>query len=280
MKDTQEKKFRNFTFTMNNYPDTQLVDNINCRYIAYGKEVGEQGTPHLQGFICFHNATSKKSVIKQMPGCHIMSMNGSIRQNEEYCSKEGQLIERGDKPASNDDKGRAQQLRWQRTRELAKSGLLDEVDADIFVQHYSTLKRIGMDYSKKPSHLQEACGIWIHGPTGTGKSHAVWEKYPDAYIKPLSKQWNCYQGEEVAYMDEVNDTHTQWIAPFLLKWADKFVFHADVKYGGGTIRPKRFIITSNYTIDEMNFPYNVKDAIKRRFKEIYKGSREQEIDWS
>ena len=28
----------NFTFTMNNYPDTSMVDSIDCKYMIYGKE--------------------------------------------------------------------------------------------------------------------------------------------------------------------------------------------------------------------------------------------------
>lgn len=153
MKDTtkESKKYRNWAFTFPNYPNTELVDNIACRYIAYAHEIcPTTGTPHLQGFICFHNAISYKSIIKQMPGCHIGHMKGSMRQNEVYCSKEGQLIERGDKPASNDDKGRAGALAYQRSWELAKEGKIEDIDAGIRLKHYETLKRIGMDYAKRP----------------------------------------------------------------------------------------------------------------------------------
>jgi hypothetical protein len=59
-------RHRNFCFTYNNYPDTKLVDEIDCRYIAYSKEVGASGTPHLQGYICFTNAKSKSAVIAML----------------------------------------------------------------------------------------------------------------------------------------------------------------------------------------------------------------------
>ena len=48
---------RNYCFTFNNYPDTSLVDNLICKYIAYSKEVAPTtGTPHLQGYVTFVNA--------------------------------------------------------------------------------------------------------------------------------------------------------------------------------------------------------------------------------
>lgn len=91
-------RHRNFCFTFNNYPDTTLVDNVVCRYIGYSKEVGASGTPHLQGYISFSNPKTKSAVISLLPGCHIEIMQGSIAQNEEYCSKSAALVERGDKP--------------------------------------------------------------------------------------------------------------------------------------------------------------------------------------
>lgn len=90
---------RNFCFTLNNYADTVLVDTINCKYIAYSKELAPTtGTPHLQGWISFENPKSLTAVIRLMPGCHIESMRGSIADNDAYCSKAGDLIERGLKP--------------------------------------------------------------------------------------------------------------------------------------------------------------------------------------
>ena len=60
--------FRNFCFTHNNYSDTSLEDEISCKYIVYGREVGESGTPHLQGFLSFSSAKSLSAAIKSLPG--------------------------------------------------------------------------------------------------------------------------------------------------------------------------------------------------------------------
>jgi len=51
---------KTWCFTLNNYveDDVKLFESIECNYISCGREVGEKGTPHLQGCITF--ATSKR----------------------------------------------------------------------------------------------------------------------------------------------------------------------------------------------------------------------------
>jgi len=146
----------------------------------------------------------------------------------------------------------------------------------MLVRYYGTWKRIAKDYMVKPTELEGCCGLWIHGLTGTGKSHSVIKTYPNRYIKPLNKWWDGYQGEEVIHLDELGSEHGTWIAPYLKKWADKWPFDAEVKGGAMTLRPKKVIVTSNYTIDEIGFHANDIEAIKRRFVVVEK-FRDQEI---
>nr|WAE42974.1 MAG: replication associated protein [Cressdnaviricota sp.] len=271
-----QTRYRNFCFTHNNYPDTVLEDSIECKFIAYAHEVGDSGTPHLQGYICFSNAKTKKAVIKLMPGCHISVMVGTLTQNETYCSKVDSLITRGVAPISNDNKGRAEKLRYQTAWDLAKSGKIEEIDADIKLRHYSTLRRIEKDYMLKPPDLNNVCGLWIYGETGSGKSHVVITTYPDRYIKPKNKWWDGYQGEDVVHLDELSPEDTKWMANYLKLWADKWPFAAEVKGGAMQLRPKKFIVTSNYSIGDMMFAPNDLGAIRRRFVEVKK-VREQNI---
>lgn len=254
---------------MNNYPNTDLVDNLECRYIAYSKEVGESGTPHLQGYVSYVNAKTKSAVIKMMPGCHIEVMKGSYAQNEAYCSKSGKLVERGDRPVENLDKGRANQLRWKRTWDLACSGKFEDIDADLRIRHYNTFKKIAMDYMVRPVPLSETTGLWIYGKSGIGKTKFVFDTYPGHYVKSRNKWWNGYSNEEVVVCDDIGIEDAKWMGSFLKDWAGQYPFQAESKGSGLMIRPKKFIVTSQYPIENLWLDQETRDALLRRFEVKY-----------
>lgn len=260
-------KFRNFTFTHNNYANTEMEDSLVCRFISYSKEVAPTTlTPHLQGYVCFTNATTLRSVRKKLLGCHVEAMHGSISQNDTYISKMSNPVERGEKPMSNDNKGRAEQLRWKRSLDLAKSDSIDEIDADIQLRYYGTLKRIAMDYMVKPVPLDEVTGLWIVGKSGVGKSKYVFDTYPDHYVKSRNKWWNGYRNEDVVCCDDIGIKDAEWMSSFLKDWAGQYPFQAENKGGGLTIRPKKFIVTSQYDIETLWSDEETRSALLRRFR--------------
>jgi hypothetical protein len=272
---------RNFCFTFNNYPENHFIDTIDCKYVAYSHEVAPTtGTPHLQGWITFHSAKTIQAARKLLPGCHVLVMHGSLAQNDTYCSKADSLTERGEKPISNDNKGRAEKLRWQRAKELAKEGNLDEIDADIYVRCYSTLKSIAKDNMKKPPPAEVKC-FWIHGPTGTGKSHSVETTFPDCYKKPMDdlKWFDLYQDEDVIYLEDMDIYQKKW-GGLLKRLADKWPMMASIKGTMRYIRPKTVIVTSNYKIEDIWFDEQTADPLLRRFKVVEKLSQEQVIDFT
>lgn len=107
--------------------------------------------------------------------------------------------------------------------------------------------------------------IWIWGPAGTGKTLWAWEHYPDAYIKNLNKWWDGYHGQETVILDDW-DPNQQLLTQKLKTWADRYPFHAEIKGSGMLIRPKRIIITSNFSIEECFLNPQDSEAIRRRFK--------------
>jgi hypothetical protein len=264
-------RHRNFTFTFNNWdtkdPQETWINSIECRYMSYGKEIAPStGTPHLQGFICFTSAKTKSAVIKLMPGCHIEVMMGSLDQNVHYCNKDGDYTERGDKPLTNDNKGRAEKLRWKRALDLAKEGKINEIDADIQFRYYSNIKRIKADHEQKPDPQSETAGIWIYGEAGCGKTRSVWEKYPDLYIKSRNKWWGGYDGQDIVLCDDLGKKDAEWMGSFLKDWGGQYPFQAETKGGGMQIRPKIFIVTSQYSIEQLWNDKETQDALFRRYK--------------
>jgi len=254
---------RNFTFTMNNYQTTELVDGLDCRYIIYGREVGESGTPHLQGFVSFDSMKSMTQVIGLLPGCHIEIARTSTAAIE-YCKKEGDFTERGEAPMSQKRKGEFNAERWSVAKKAAIEGRLDDVPEDIYVQYYRTLKEIKKDNMVKPEDLQEIENIWICGPPGCGKSRGARERFPGAYFKLCNKWWDGYQGEETVIIDDWELDH-KVLGHHLKIWGDRYSFLAETKGGALHIRPKRIIVTSNYCLESVFEDRMMCEAIARRF---------------
>lgn len=91
-------KHRKYCFTLNNYTPQNIIDiklwmtkKTGCKFV-FGEEVGEQsGTPHLQGFVQFKNQVRWSTLKKLMPRAHIEAARGSMKENYDYCSKDGRI---------------------------------------------------------------------------------------------------------------------------------------------------------------------------------------------
>jgi hypothetical protein len=271
-------RFRGYVFTLNNYNDSdiQKLRQTECRYIIWGKEVGEQGTPHLQGFIRF---TEKKSFnqVKAALGnnYHIERQRGSCQQAIDYCKKDGQYEEVGDPPLTQRDKGDVEKQRWKRAVECAKEGKFDEIDPDILLRNYGNIKRLCKDSMPDIPDANDVTGVWLYGEAGNGKSRYAREKYPGSYLKMCNKWWDGYKNEEHVIIDDV-DTRHEVLGHHFKIWSDRYCFLAENKGGAIKIRPKTIIVTSQYQIDDIWSDEPTRAALNRRFK-VYYVSREGEV---
>lgn len=270
---------RSFCFTLNNYTqhNSPVFETLDCRYLILGREVAPlTGTPHLQGYAYWSNPRSLRSVIAKVPGAHVEIARGTVAENRAYCSKGGDYTEYGEPPADDYDRGEEEKARWIRTLESAKKRTWSEIDADIFIRYYGALQRIANDFKSKPEPLNACCGIWIWGASGSGKSHAVEDAYPDHYKKGHNKWWDGYSGQPIAYLDDLGHGD-KWLGEFYLKhWADKWPFQSESKGYSGPLRPQKFIVTSQFTIEQIWDCPETRAALRRRFVVIEK-LRDQNI---
>lgn len=94
---------KNWCYTLNNFTATDeasLID-VECEYHIYGREVGANGTPHLQGFIRFPGRKSLRQVSNTRGfGRAHLEVARNVTQAILYCKKDNDWWEQGEDPSS------------------------------------------------------------------------------------------------------------------------------------------------------------------------------------
>lgn len=251
---------RNWCFTLNNYTpeEESSVQQWECNYLVYGREIGIGLTPHLQGTVCFSSNHRLSACKKLQPRAH-WEVCKLTHKSIEYCKKDGNVFEKGVAPLTKSESASVGvQKRWA----LAKAGMFEELPPE----HIGTYKRIYLQH-QHPEDISELQNEWIYGPAGSGKSSSVRKRYPGLYVKDASKWWDGYDNEETVLIEDWDRKTSEFLTRHLKLWSDHYAFKAEVKGGYMNIRPKRIIITSNYPI-EYCFEESDWAPIKRRFKQI------------
>lgn len=89
---------KKWCFTWNNFPETWEEDLApmapKSEGFVFGQEVGESGTPHIQGYVEFKNKMrpSEMGLSKKI---HWEKAKGDREANVKYCSKDGKYISHG-----------------------------------------------------------------------------------------------------------------------------------------------------------------------------------------
>lgn len=269
-----QSQLRSFVFTLNNYTEEDYANvklhlGALAKYLVIGKEVGTSGTPHLQGYCQLQKRTAFKK-IGGMFKWHIEATMGTPDEAADYCKKDGNFEEIG-KLSTAAKGGAMEKERWLAVSELAIKGDLEPIRLeypDIWLRNYRALRNVVKDYAPRVPDAGTECGIWLYGAAGCGKSRSAREwciqmgyQY---YSKNCNKWWDNYQNEPVALMDDVDKTHA-CLGHHLKIWCDRYAFQAEVKGSAMWIRPHTFIVTSQYTIEDIWEDNETRDALRRRF---------------
>ncbi len=276
-KRVQPQRSRNWCFTLNNPTDEDMkrIDawhTLNQKaYIIYGKEKGASGTPHLQGYVHLPAPNAASAVKKFIPKAHILMCKGTPEENIAYCCKEDtDPVIYGAEPKTQQQVHKDKSARF---IELAEAGDFETIKEEMparYAQQYRTMHMMATDKMVKPKDLDEPCGLWIYGETGSGKTHMARTENGTYYSKLCNKWWDGYQGEDCVIIEDMDPNHSK-LAHHLKLWCDKWSFTAEVKGGTRSLRPKKVIITSQYSIQEvfMQSGEEAIAAIQRRCKVIH-----------
>lgn len=260
----------NWAWSMLNYQETEMeyIKSLSEAvpkpyiYLQFQQEIcPKTGTPHLQGMVCFEKKPVRSTVQKTLSPARptqlsCKPMYADVRDNVIYTSKEetrkpgtvfwsdGDLGLTKD-PEKLDANGRAEVL-------LSKAeagdfvGLRREHQAS-FLYNHNVLRNA---YART-REFQTLDGVldnyWICGPGGVGKDQTVQDIAGEKpYVKNGgNKWWTEYDYQETVVIRDVGKSVLAFIDD-LKNWLDRYPCSVEWKGGGGLVRPKRIIITSNY----------------------------------
>ena len=229
--DLNGKQIRNASFTVNNYTQEEYDVFVKlgerrdkCQYMIIAKEVGESGTPHLQGYIEF---TGKHSYMKfvTMTGRNFWARprSGSQKEARKYCQKTPEYQEWGE-PRRQGNVRPSLKLEpmvdaiedGKRPSELVKSGVVDST------QKLSVMDKLINVLEKRRLHKTKV--IYLYGKTRTGKTRSaikyfadLLEKeeddptiFDDIFITSGNLKWfDGYQSHKYMIIDDFRKYHQQ-----------------------------------------------------------------------
>lgn len=247
---------RNWCFTLNNYTDADMARIAKpyewVKYVAYSHEVGEaEGTPHLQGYLCAWEPVTMKNVKLYLPRAHLEVMHGRLQDNDNYITKQSEMIEIGERPMQ----GRRSDLIGFKRKIDAGERPVDIADEE---PHFGTYVKYhaGMEkyHAHKQAKIRKQEGFRppkvyiIIGSPGVGKSKSVYVEHGYdnvwAWNSSMGTRFDEYRGESVVLFEDVQKDQIPKLNVFK-QLLDGHPVPISYKYGTCYFNARTIYITSN-----------------------------------
>ena len=267
-----------YCFTLNNYTEEQRTPPEWIKTITtggvWGREIGDNGTPHIQGFMALKKKSTITGVRKHFPSgfsMHLEACKGNAQQTINYCTKGEDYETWGELPSDKKQNKQESELdTLDEAYNLIKEGREEEIRGGLKIKYAYGLEKVSKKARHVPKALDKYCGLWIWGIAGAGKSRLARTFGDDLFNKPHGQWWDGYNGESIVLIDDLHIRQARGMVTHLKIWADMYPFTGMVKGSStGIIRPSKLIITSQYSIEEMYPDPREYDAIARRFDVIH-----------
>jgi len=253
------ERLSRFCFTINNYTEALYTDlTVNfaptTKWFVVGREVGAEGTPHLQGACVLGKQMAFNSIkrISSLATAHIEPMKGTPQDSLVYCSKEDAApFTFGTLPAP----GKRNDLH-DAVERIQKGSTLKELAADeggpAVVKFYKGLtvlrSLLALPRTEPP------CVVWLCGPTGVHKTRCAMEfgavlargygVNDGVWLSHGGLRWfDGYDGQPVAVLDDFRAKHVQQFS-FFLRLLDRYPMSVEFKGGFVNWQPRVIFITA------------------------------------
>jgi len=261
-----DKRSRDWCFTLNNYTDEEYnaiyaLDPSQYKYIVVAKEVGDSGTPHLQGYIYFVNAKSMSATKKIISNrAHLEVSKGTPEQASVYCKKDNDYYENGELPVTQGKRTDLDEIRdiLKKTNKMS--------DVVMVAKSYQSVKMAEqiLKYHEKP-RTEKPFVEWYYGTTGTGKSKTAYEILGDDCYTCLStgRWFDGYDGHDNVLIDDMRKDFMKFHE--LLRLLDRYAMRVECKGGTRQFIAKHIIITSCFHPKEM---FDTREDIQQLLRRI------------
>lgn len=287
---------RRILFTLNNpLPEEisklrEFPEHSQFRFLCFQGEVGEKGTPHLQGYLEITKNQRQSFFKKLIPRAHIEFAKGDSEDNIHYCSKPHPSCVCDHCTKANKEKPNwlafekygtpakdvAGAAYWEKMVELVKDNTSDLEILEVFpkaLPHLSHLDKLRQviqleNVSNKditePNRLpREIRVIWLWGSAGIGKTYSVWKKHPDLYtVADYKHPFDLYYEQKTILWDDFYPINFQT----LLKYLDIYPVQLPCRYNNKWACWNNVYITSNTAplLLYPNLTFEEKCALVRR----------------
>lgn len=226
-----------------------------CKYCVWQLErAPDTGRLHFQGFLQWEHARSLQCTKRNMglQSVHLEIARGSAKQNRDYCTKEESRVEGPWEHGELPEQGKRNDLHdfvsMVREQKKVPETVLLEEHASIVAKYPRFVERVQRCYGDKRNWETEV--YVLVGPTGTGKTRSVFDRYPagDIFVYPGRGWFDGYRGQPIVLFDDYygeqdGENKVEW--GMLLKLLDRYPMEVPVKGGYSNWIPRRVYFTSN-----------------------------------
>lgn len=267
---SSKKQSKYWCFTINNpgvsdvptaWPLTTLS---HIQYMIWQYEIGEEGTEHIQGYLCLFKILRFSGIKKFNAKAHWETRGGSHFQCIAYCSKDDtrkpntKTVYFGTDPFPLTEykpsgKGMSKITSDKHAvlidikDSIEKGVSIKNIARDQFpswLRHYRAFSVYNQLIAKERDSKTNVTVLF--GPTGTGKSSWIHKNCPEAYWKGKSEWWDNYANNKFVVIDEFYG----WLPwDYLLRLTDRYPFLVESKGGHVQFNSEYIFITSNLPWD-------------------------------
>lgn len=270
----QDTRHRKYILTINNPGDIwthekirESLGTLQLKYWCLADEVGlQEHTPHTHVFFAAQTSAIRFSTVKGLfPTAHIEPAQGSSEENRAYVQKSGKWTndEKADTsvPSTFEEWGELP-IEHQGTRsdlailyEYIKEGLSNFEIMECNPDYLLSLEKIerarqAIREQQYREIFRQLDTVYIWGPTGTGKTRGVMERYNyvGVYrVTDYSHPFDAYQGEAVLLLDEYN---SNFKIRDLLNYLDGYPLSLPARYSNRVACYTKVYIISNLCLSK------------------------------